>query len=127
MAKLLFGDIKEEIITRDEFSLDHAQHVLANETVAVLGYGVQGPAQALNLKDSGINVIIGNPDDDYAKQAKHEGFEVKAQADAAREADVVMMLIPDEVMPEVFEKDIKLVITWISMSTGKLLGNYVPA
>lgn len=59
MAKIDFGGTEEEVVTRDEFSLDKAREVLKNEVVAVLGYGVQGPAQALNMRDNGINVIIG--------------------------------------------------------------------
>lgn len=59
MAKFNFGGTEEEVITRDEFTLDKAREVLKNEVVAVLGYGVQGPAQALNMRDNGINVIVG--------------------------------------------------------------------
>lgn len=59
MAKINFGGVVEDVVTRDEFSLDKARAVLKNETVAVLGYGVQGPAQALNMRDNGINVIVG--------------------------------------------------------------------
>jgi len=59
MAKFNFGGTQEEVVTRDEFSLDKARDVLKNEVVAVLGYGVQGPAQALNMRDNGINVIVG--------------------------------------------------------------------
>jgi ketol-acid reductoisomerase len=59
MAKFLFGNVEEEVITRDEFPLEKARQVLKDEVVAVLGYGVQGPAQALNMRDNGINVIIG--------------------------------------------------------------------
>lgn len=59
MAKFNFGGTEEEVITRDEFTLDKAREVLKDEVVAVLGYGVQGPAQALNMRDNGINVIIG--------------------------------------------------------------------
>ncbi len=59
MAIINFGGIEEEVITSEEFSLEKAQDVLKNETVAVLGYGVQGPGQALNMKDNGINVIVG--------------------------------------------------------------------
>jgi len=59
MARINFGGIIENVVTRDEFPLAKAQAVLKNETVSVLGYGVQGPAQALNLKDNGINVIVG--------------------------------------------------------------------
>ena len=59
MAKINFGGVEEEVVTREEFPLKKAQEVLKNETIAVLGYGVQGPGQALNLKDNGINVIVG--------------------------------------------------------------------
>ena len=59
MAKIDFGGTVEEVVTRDEFSLEKAREVLKNEVVAVLGYGVQGPAQAMNMRDNGINVIIG--------------------------------------------------------------------
>ena len=59
MAKIDFGGVVENIVTREEFPLSKAREVLKNEVVAVIGYGVQGPAQALNMKDNGINVIIG--------------------------------------------------------------------
>src|SRR5712675_3227580 len=59
MAKLIFGGLEENVVTREEFPLSKAQQVLKNETVAVIGYGVQGPGQALNQKDNGINVIVG--------------------------------------------------------------------
>ncbi|MBI5650299.1 MAG: ketol-acid reductoisomerase [Chloroflexi bacterium] len=59
MAKINFGGVIEDVVTREEFPLDKARAVLKNEVVAVLGYGVQGPAQALNMRDNGINVIIG--------------------------------------------------------------------
>src|SRR6478609_8310956 len=59
MAKINFGGIEENVVTREEFSLSKAQQILQNETVAVIGYGVQGPGQALNQRDNGINVIVG--------------------------------------------------------------------
>ena len=59
MAKINFGGTIEDVVTLDEFSLEKAQAVLKNETVAVLGYGVQGPGQALNMRDNGIPVIVG--------------------------------------------------------------------
>src|SRR5205809_5758321 len=59
MAKLNFGGVEENVVTREEFPLSKAQDILKNETVAVIGYGVQGPGQALNQKDNGINVIVG--------------------------------------------------------------------
>ncbi len=59
MAKINFGGVEEEVVTRQEFPLEKAREVLKNETIAILGYGVQGPGQALNLKDNGFNVIVG--------------------------------------------------------------------
>lgn len=59
MAKLNFGGVEENVVTREEFPLNKAQEVLKDEVVAVIGYGVQGPGQALNQKDNGINVIVG--------------------------------------------------------------------
>ncbi|MHB1177928.1 MAG: ketol-acid reductoisomerase [Daejeonella sp.] len=63
MATINFGGVNEEVVTREEFSLDKAREVLKNETIAIIGYGVQGPGQALNLRDNGINVIIGQRKD----------------------------------------------------------------
>ncbi len=59
MAKLNFGGVEEEVVTRSEYPLTKARDILKDETVAVIGYGVQGPGQSLNLKDNGINVIVG--------------------------------------------------------------------
>ncbi|MBT30767.1 MAG: ketol-acid reductoisomerase [Thalassobius sp.] len=59
MAKINFGGVEENVVTREEFPLSKAQEVLKDETIAVIGYGVQGPGQALNQKDNGINVIVG--------------------------------------------------------------------
>lgn len=59
MARISFGGVEEEVVTRDEFPLERAREVLKDEVVAVLGYGVQGPAQALNMRDNGVNVIVG--------------------------------------------------------------------
>ncbi|MFN8577126.1 MAG: ketol-acid reductoisomerase [Candidatus Sericytochromatia bacterium] len=59
MAKINFGGVEEEVVTREEFPLAKALDTLKDETIAVIGYGVQGPGQALNLKDNGFNVIVG--------------------------------------------------------------------
>jgi ketol-acid reductoisomerase len=59
MAKINFGGVEENVVTREEFPLAKAQDVLKDETIAVIGYGVQGPGQALNQRDNGINVIVG--------------------------------------------------------------------
>jgi ketol-acid reductoisomerase len=63
MAKINFGGVEEEVVTREEFPLKKALETLKDETIAVLGYGVQGPGQALNLKDNGFNVIVGQRKD----------------------------------------------------------------
>ncbi|SOE21868.1 ketol-acid reductoisomerase [Spirosomataceae bacterium TFI 002] len=59
MAKLNFGGVEEDIVTREEFPLEKAREVLSTETIAVIGYGVQGPGQAMNMRDNGLNVIVG--------------------------------------------------------------------
>jgi ketol-acid reductoisomerase len=59
MAQINFGGSVEEVVTREEFPLEKAREVLANETIAVIGYGVQGPGQGLNMRDNGFNVIVG--------------------------------------------------------------------
>src|SRR3954470_12315395 len=59
MAKLTFGGVEENVVTREEFPLSKAQQVLKDEVVAVIGSGVQGPGQALNQKENGVNVIVG--------------------------------------------------------------------
>ncbi len=63
MARIDFGGVKETVITRKEFPLSRARKVLKKEVIAVIGYGVQGPAQALNMKDNGFNVIVGQAPD----------------------------------------------------------------
>ena len=59
MAKMNFGGVIEEVMTREEFPLEKAREILKDETIAVIGYGVQGPGQACNLRDNGFNVIVG--------------------------------------------------------------------
>jgi ketol-acid reductoisomerase len=75
MAKLNFGGTEENVVTREEFPLSKAQQILQHETVAVIGYGVQGPGQALNQRDNGINVIVGQRKDSKTwDKAIHDGF-----------------------------------------------------
>src|ERR687885_107028 len=59
MAQINFGGVVENVVTREEFPLEKAREVLQNETIAVIGYGVQGPGQSLNMRDNGFNVIVG--------------------------------------------------------------------
>ncbi|WP_020604837.1 ketol-acid reductoisomerase [Spirosoma spitsbergense] len=59
MATINFGGVEEQVVTREEFPLEKARDVLANEVIAVIGYGVQGPGQSLNMRDNGFNVIVG--------------------------------------------------------------------
>lgn len=80
--------------------------ILRDRRIAVIGYGNQGRSQALNLRDSGLQVVIGNRGDRYAERARGDGFPLLPIAQAAAEADVLMMLIPDEVAPAVFEGEI---------------------
>ena len=59
MAQINFGGVEENVVTREEFPLKKALEVLKDETIAIIGYGVQGPGQSLNLRDNGFNVIVG--------------------------------------------------------------------
>lgn len=89
---------------------------LQNLTVAVIGYGSQGTAQSQCMRDSGINVIIGSIKDDSFKRAKKDGFEVLPIAEAAKKADIIHILLPDQFHGPVYEKDIKP-----HMKAGKVL------
>lgn len=80
---------------------------LEGKTVAILGFGSQGHAHALNLKDSGVNVVVGlRPDSSSVEKAKSAGLEVESIADAASRGDVVMVLLPDEKQAEIWESEI---------------------
>ena len=100
MAKINFGGIEEEVITSEEFSLEKAREVLQDEIVAVLGYGVQGPGQALNMKDNGIKVIIGQREKSKSwDRAVQDGF-VPGKTlfpieEAARKGTVIQYLLSD--------------------------------
>ena len=75
MAKIDFGGTVEDVITAEEFTIEKARDVLKDEKIVILGYGVQGPAQALNLRDNGIDVIIGQLEgNDYWDRAVSDGF-----------------------------------------------------
>jgi ketol-acid reductoisomerase len=75
MAQIDFGGVLENVVTREEFPLNKAKDILKNETIAVIGYGVQGPGQALNMKDNGFNVIVGQRKDSKTwEKAKKDGW-----------------------------------------------------
>jgi ketol-acid reductoisomerase len=80
--------------------------VLRDRTVAVIGYGNQGRAQSLNLRDSGVRLVIGNIEDDYAETARQDGFAPVSISEAVAKGDIVMIIIPDEVQAAVYEKSI---------------------
>jgi ketol-acid reductoisomerase len=90
-------------VIRDE---DADLHHLLDKTVAILGYGNQGRAQALNLRDSGVSVLIGSIRDAGAEEAEADGFAVVSIAAACDRADVLALLIPDEVQREVYHRDV---------------------
>ena len=101
MAKIDFGGVTEDVVTRDEFPLSRAREVLKDEVVAVIGYGVQGPAQALNMKDNGINVIVGQSPEfkaDWDKAVK-DGFvpdkTLFSVEEAASRGTIVQYLVSD--------------------------------
>jgi ketol-acid reductoisomerase len=80
---------------------------LDGKTVAIIGYGSQGHAHALNLKESGVNVVVGlRPDSQSAAKAKADGLEVLSPSEAAKKGDLVMILVPDEIMGDVYAQEI---------------------
>lgn len=79
---------------------------LVGRTVAVLGYGNQGAAQAANLRDSGVTPVVGNRVDEYATAADEAGFAPRPIAEAAAAADVVLLLVPDEVQPDLVRDEV---------------------
>jgi ketol-acid reductoisomerase len=84
---------------------------LLDGTIAIIGYGNQGQAQAQNLRDSGLSVIIGNREDEYRAKAISDSFDVVSIQKAAERAKFILLLIPDEVQACVFEESIKPVLT----------------
>jgi len=81
--------------------------VLSDKTIAVIGYGNQGRAQAINLRRAGHRVIVGNQEDDSWRQAREDGFEPLAMDSAAARADIVLLLLPDEIAPDVYRRMIE--------------------
>ncbi len=101
MAVIDFGGVKEDVITRKEYPLTKARKVLKDETIAIIGYGVQGPAQALNLKDNGFNVIIGQSKkfkkdwDRARKDGWVPGETLFDVEEAATRGTIIKMLVSD--------------------------------
>jgi len=100
MAKMNFSGIEEEVVTQQEFPLEKAKQVLKDETVAVLGYGVQGMAQSLNMRDNGIQVIVGSrPEGGSWGKAKKDGWvpgeTLFSLEEAAERGTVLQYLVSD--------------------------------
>lgn len=100
MAILNFGGVEEQVITRDEFPLAKAREILKDETIAVIGYGVQGPGQALNLRDNGFNVIVGQrkPGKSWDKALADgwvEGETLFELEEALEKGTIIMYLLSD--------------------------------
>jgi ketol-acid reductoisomerase len=101
MAQIDFGGVKEKIVLREEFPMEKAKEVLKNEKIAIIGYGVQGPAQALNMKDNGFDVIVGQAPEfkeDWDK-AVRDGF-VPGETlfdveEAAKKGTIIQYLVSD--------------------------------
>ncbi|MBE9011960.1 ketol-acid reductoisomerase [Pseudanabaenaceae cyanobacterium LEGE 13415] len=95
-------------MARMYYDADANLDLLAGKTIAIIGYGSQGHAHALNLKDSGMNVIVGlYPGSKSATKAKDAGLTVHSVADAAKAADLIMILLPDEVQRSVYQHEIE--------------------
>lgn len=106
MAVLNFGGVNETVVTRDEFTLEKAREVLKNETIAVIGYGVQGPGQACNLRDNGFNVIVGQRQGKTFEKAVADGWvpgeTLFSIEEAADKASIVMCLLSDAAVMSVW-------------------------
>ena len=106
MAVLNFGGVEENVVTREEFSLEKAREVLKNETIAVIGYGVQGPGQACNLRDNGFNVIVGQRQGKTYEKAVSDGW-VPGETlfgieEACQKGSIVMCLLSDAAVMSVW-------------------------
>ena len=99
MAEMNFGGVIENVVTRDEFPLEKAREVLKNETIAVIGYGVQGPGQSMNLRDNGFNVIVGQRPGKTFDKAVADGW-VPGETlfgieEACKKATIIQLLLSD--------------------------------
>ncbi|MBO4499010.1 MAG: ketol-acid reductoisomerase [Bacteroidaceae bacterium] len=99
MAKMNFGGVIEEVMTREEFPLEKAREILKDEVIAIIGYGVQGPGQACNLRDNGFNVIVGQRQGKTFEKAVNDGWvpgkTLFSIEEAAQKGTIVCMLLSD--------------------------------
>lgn len=99
MAEMNFGGVIEQVVTSKEFSLEKAREVLKNETIAVIGYGIQGPGQACNLRDNGFNVIVGQREGKTFEKAIADGWvpgeTLFSIEEAAKRGTILCMLLSD--------------------------------
>ncbi len=103
MAIINFGGTKEEVVTRKEFTMAKARQALKRETLAIIGYGVQGPAQALNLRDNGFNVIVGQRSKDRAiKDGWVPGKTLFDIDEAVRRGTIVQLLVSDAAQRQIW-------------------------
>ena len=106
MAKMNFGGVIEEVMTREEFPLEKAREILKDETIAVIGYGVQGPGQACNLRDNGFNVIVGQRQGKTFEKAIKDGWvpgeTLFSIEEAAEKGTIVMCLLSDAAVMSVW-------------------------
>ena len=94
------------------FEKDATLEPLEDKTIAVIGYGSQGHAQAKNMRDSGLNVIMGlRPEGRSWRRAEKDGFKVFSVSEAAKKADIIFILIPDMVQPEVYKESVEPYLT----------------
>ena len=89
------------------YEKDINKEVLQGKKIAIIGYGSQGHAHALNLRDSGLDVVVGLRPGNSQKKAEEDGFNVVSVAEATKQADIVMILLPDELQPKVYNESIK--------------------
>jgi len=108
MAQMNFGGVMETVVTSKEFSLEKAREVLKNETIAVLGYGIQGPGQSQNLRDNGFNVIVGQRPGKSYDRAVADGWKpgetLFSYEEAAQRGTIVCMLLSDAAQIAVWPK-----------------------
>lgn len=108
MAKINFGGVEENVITREEFTLEKAKEVLKGEKIAVLGYGVQGPGQSLNLKDNGFDVIVGQRPGKTFEKAIADGWvpgeTLFSIEEACERGTIIMCLLSDAAVMSVWPR-----------------------